>query len=160
MRTNIIQNMQSLTIKIVLITALLLAGLLAVNPGQAEASDMPVEYPSGTLTSNQTWTNDKVWFLYDMVTVPDGVTLTIQPGTIVKMFYTTGIQVNQGGTLDANGSSSQKIVFTSFRDDSVGGDSDYSGPSGGANGDYNGAVSVSGGVANVGYIGFAGSFSG
>lgn len=43
-----------------------------------------VQTVSGTITSNTTWTSDKVWELDGQVDVAPGVTLTIQPGTFVK----------------------------------------------------------------------------
>jgi len=38
----------------------------------------------GSITSNTTWTADKKYLLNGFVYVEEGVTLTIQPGTIIK----------------------------------------------------------------------------
>ncbi len=39
---------------------------------------------SGEITANTTWTSDKVYLLQGFVYVVNGVTLTIQPGTIIR----------------------------------------------------------------------------
>lgn len=44
--------------------------------------------------------------------VPDGVTLTIKPGTVLKFKDNTGISVSTNGTIDAVGTPDSMIVFT------------------------------------------------
>ncbi len=66
------------------------------------------------------------------LTVPGGESLTVAPGTIVKFpleFGSGRFQVD--GVLISEGTSSNKVVFTSWKDDSFGGDS---------NGDANASV--------------------
>ncbi|MDO8624140.1 MAG: alpha/beta fold hydrolase [bacterium] len=60
-----------------------------------------------------------------LLTVAPGVTLTIDPGVIVKFAAYNGITVQ--GTLRALGTESNPIIFTSLQDDSVGGDTNGDG---------------------------------
>lgn len=76
-----------------------------------------VELHGGTLTQNETWTDDKVHVVYQTVVVPSIYTLFIEPGTVVKFMTGAGIDISQGGAFFANG-----IVFTHINDDTVGGD--------------------------------------
>ncbi len=58
---------------------------------------------SGTLGSSQTWGTSCI-YVVNNVTIPDSVTLTIDPNAIIKIASSDeGIQVNSGGTLDAEG---------------------------------------------------------
>src|SRR5262249_13702067 len=76
-----------------------------------------------------------VYWLSGNVTVPTGKTLTIAAGQIVKAPYgNENILVN--GTLRATGTVAQPVIFTSYRDDSAGGDTDNSGATNGINGDW------------------------
>ncbi len=50
----------------------------------AEPEESNTVNKSGTITSNETWTADKIWVLNGRVVVASGATLTIEPGTIVK----------------------------------------------------------------------------
>lgn len=79
------------------------------------------EVISGNITDNTTWTNDKIWELDGKVYVIEGVTLTIEPGTIIKGQPSTGssasaLIIAQDATLIADGSASEPIIFTSSLD--------------------------------------------
>ncbi len=69
-----------------------------------------------------TWSSDSIYVIkdYDFWV---NATLTIEPGTVIK-FTSNGayMSVASDGTVIANGSSSEKIVFTSIKDDENGGD--------------------------------------
>lgn len=58
------------------------------------------------------------------LTVPGGESLTVKPGTIIKfpLEYGSG-RFRVDGVLISEGTSSNKVVFTSWKDDSFGGDS-------------------------------------
>jgi len=65
-----------------------------------------------------TLTNDKVWYLVGRTSVEYGVTLTIQPGTIIKGNSGTGANataliIARGAKINAQGTPQQPIIFTS-----------------------------------------------
>lgn len=76
---------------------------------------------SGILTEDETWTSNNIYILDGKVVVDDGVTLTIEPGTIIKGEKGQGTEasalvVDQGGKLMANGTADAPIIFTSIDD--------------------------------------------
>jgi len=76
---------------------------------------------SSNITQNTTWTSDNVYELAGRITILDGVTLTIEAGTIIKGQAGTGanataLLVARGGKINAIGTSSQPIIFTSVAD--------------------------------------------
>lgn len=70
---------------------------------------------SDSTNQNVTFTSDKVWLLVGFVKVQNGATLTIQPGTIIKGDKPTKatLIIERGGKINAAGTSTQPIVFTS-----------------------------------------------
>lgn len=76
---------------------------------------------TGSITSNETWTAGNMYELVGKVVVESGVTLTIQPGTIIKGKEGSGtlasaLVIAQGGQINAVGTPSQPIIFTSVLD--------------------------------------------
>ncbi len=76
---------------------------------------------SGILTADETWTSDRVWVISGRVVVPDGITLTIEAGTLIKA--ETGQETNasalvvaRGGKIMAEGTAENPIIFTSILD--------------------------------------------
>jgi len=85
------------------------------------------------ITENTTWTKaNSPYILYgDDRQVAEGVTLTIEPGVVVK-FFSWGNRFWINGHLDADGNPPpfdvlDPIVFTSYKDDQNGGDSNDNG---------------------------------
>lgn len=77
---------------------------------------------TGTLSADETWESGKTYILKDRVTVPSGVTLTIEAGVVVKGEAGTGanasaLLIARGGTLNANGTAASPIIFTSIADE-------------------------------------------
>lgn len=82
---------------------------------------------SGTISTNTTWTKtNSPYIVTGNVSVASNVTLTIEPGVVVK-FRSTSLSLGQGAQLVAAGTSAEPIVFTSSKDDSYGGDSNGDG---------------------------------
>jgi len=74
------------------------------------------------IISNTTWTSDNVYELAGRITVVNGVTLTIEPGTIIKGQAGTGsnataLLIARGGKIIADGTSNLPIIFTSVADE-------------------------------------------
>jgi parallel beta-helix repeat protein len=80
---------------------------------------------SGNITTDTTWTVANSPYVASQVTVSSGVTLTVEPGTVVKFAQGSNLKVN--GTLRAEGTQAAPIVFTSFKDDDYGGDTNNDG---------------------------------
>ena len=81
----------------------------------------------GALAGSETWTSDSLREITENVTVPSGATLTLEAGAIVKFHPGTGLNVLPGGKLVTRGTAVQPVVFTSFRDDAWGGDTNEDG---------------------------------
>ncbi|MEZ0612127.1 IPT/TIG domain-containing protein [Fibrella sp. WM1] len=78
---------------------------------------------TGNISANETWTADNVYLIRGFTYVKAGATLTIQPGTVIKggdaTLDPTGQQkggtliIEQGAKIDAKGTATAPIVFTS-----------------------------------------------
>lgn len=91
---------------------------LTVDPDRIVVTD--------DITENTTWSSDKTYVLDGLVFVDPGVTLTIESGTVVKARPQGDISnedgasaliVRRDGTINADGSSDNPIIFTSTQDD-------------------------------------------
>jgi hypothetical protein len=83
---------------------------------------------SETISNDTIFNSDDLPFIINNLNIPVGKTLTIEPGTIIKMndhYFTGSISVN--GNLIAKGTKDKKIYITSLRDDTVGGDTNGDG---------------------------------
>ena len=77
---------------------------------------------TSNITSNTTWFSDTIYQLGGRITVEDGATLTIQPGTVIKGEAGTGanataLLIARGGKLIAEGTPQLPIIFTSVADE-------------------------------------------
>lgn len=89
-----------------------------------EPPEVPTVVVDANISTNTTWTKDKVYELATRVTVLSGVTLTIEAGTIIKGQPGTGanataLLVARGGMLMAEGTANEPIIFTTTSDDIV-----------------------------------------
>ncbi|MDP4964402.1 MAG: hypothetical protein NWQ55_04975 [Salibacteraceae bacterium] len=76
---------------------------------------------TGELTANETWTANNIYVLDGRVVVSNGVTLTIEPGTIIKgaegqETEASALIVARGGKLMAEGTAAEPIIFTTVLD--------------------------------------------
>ncbi|MBN2746248.1 MAG: hypothetical protein JXR34_05950 [Bacteroidales bacterium] len=77
---------------------------------------------SSNITANTTWTKDKVYELAGRISVVDGVTLTIEAGTVIKGqagagSNATALLIARGGKLMAEGTATLPIIFTTVADE-------------------------------------------
>ncbi|MCO6477823.1 MAG: DUF1735 domain-containing protein [Phaeodactylibacter sp.] len=77
---------------------------------------------TSNITADATWTADKTYVLGGRISVVDGVTLTIEPGTIIKGEAGTGpnataLLIARGAKLMAEGTADAPIIFTSIADE-------------------------------------------
>lgn len=101
----------------------LIAALTVAVGFQASNAQVTVQ---DDITANTTWTSDNVYLLDGLIFVDSLVTLTIEPGTVIKGLeqssITTGdgasaLIVRRGATLNAVGTVTSPIIFTSELDD-------------------------------------------
>jgi hypothetical protein len=103
--------------------AFLLCLLPAVAFGQLSDDGLPVKaITDASIVGTVVFSSDTVYNLQGFVFVDAGETLEIEPGTIIKANTGQGVNataliVSQGGTIDAQGTASLPIIFTSIDDD-------------------------------------------
>ena len=97
--------------------------VVASNGDDTEASEpvmitlgVPEARLSGTLETDRTLHSDTTYYLQGVVTVPEGVILTVEEGTLILgdvTYQPTALIVKRGGMIEANGTAENPIVFTS-----------------------------------------------
>ena len=128
-------------------SATLFAGVvLFIFPASARAETIV----SSDIISDTTWTlAGSPYVVSGFLEIDSSVTLTIEPGVVVK--FDTGAELSVSGDLRAEGTESQPIYFTSFLDDTVGGDT---------NGDSSGTVPAARDWVHIGFApGAEGTFT-
>jgi len=103
---------------------------------EVATSQGTVKVNATVLTKNQTWTRDRVYILANNVIVSNGVTLRIEPGTLIRAEYPTvgqgvgaeaaltpadpgALVIARGGSIIAAGTAEAPIIFTSMDDPNV-----------------------------------------
>lgn len=105
------------------IMMLLMSASYAFGQCTNEPGKTLVFVPIGDIAVNTNWTSNNVYVLQGPTYVISGVTLTIQPGTIIKGI--TGLApgavasliVERGATIIANGTAQDPIIWTACTDD-------------------------------------------
>jgi hypothetical protein len=101
-----------------------LAGSSTSAPSSEASVTTPVNPASGSaditgdITSSRTLTSDTTYTLKGFIHVTNGATLTIQPGTLIKGDFNTlgsSLFIMRGAKINAVGTASSPIVFTSSR---------------------------------------------
>jgi len=106
------------------------------------------------IVSNETWDKAVTYVISGNIEIDPGVTLTIDPGTIIKFDTATPSSLIVNGTLTAEGEEFSDIFFTSLKDDSLtmagdtNGDGNTTSP---AAGNWGGITVNSGGTATFKY---------
>jgi hypothetical protein len=92
------------------ITLFLFAILSVLNALNAQTVNV-----SGEITTNTNWTKNNTYLLNGFIYVKNGATLSIEAGTVIKGDKTSkaAIIITRGSKIDANGTASEPIVFTS-----------------------------------------------
>lgn len=84
------------------------------NGGTTNTNEVTV---AGDITTNTTWTADKIYILNKIIYVTNGATLTIEPGTLIKGSKSTAgsgsLVITRGAKINAVGTADKPIVFTS-----------------------------------------------
>ncbi|WP_248724406.1 hypothetical protein [Seonamhaeicola sp. ML3] len=103
-------------------TPIIIEEVTIINEGGGNTpTGTPVIVKAGGIALDETWTSDNIYELDRRVVVQDGVTLTIEAGTIIKGRAGTGslasaLIVARGGKINAVGTASAPIIFTSTSD--------------------------------------------
>ena len=128
-------------------------GLLNANSGSGNGlNGVQLANDTVTVSSALPWTGNLIPVLTsgcNALTVPAGVTLTLGAGTIIKGQYSGCAFLSVQGSLIGNGTAASPVTFTSWRDDTIGGDTNGDGSATGpVKGDWGGISASPAGAGN------------
>ena len=119
--------MKKLNVKLIALLLVVFAVVVTSCKEDDDDNPDPDPNPSGivvtaNISQNTTWETGNVYVLAGRITVLSGVTLTIEPGVIIKGQAGTGanataLLVARGAKLMAEGTANQPIIFTSVADE-------------------------------------------
>jgi hypothetical protein len=119
--------MKKLNVKLIALLLVVFAVVVTSCKEDDDDNPGPDPNPSGivvtaNISQNTTWETGNVYVLAGRITVLSGITLTIEPGVMIKGQAGTGanataLLVARGATLLAEGTSDQPIIFTSVADE-------------------------------------------
>ena len=81
------------------------------NYGNEMLLDGDIIIVDSDITSNQIWTGNNIYHIVADINIQ--ALLVIEPGTVVKFAYDTGMFINNGGTLISCGTPDNPIIYTS-----------------------------------------------
>ncbi|MBL7560588.1 hypothetical protein JAO71_12340 [Olleya sp. YSTF-M6] len=92
-----------------------------INNNNSSTEDTSCIVKSGGIAIDETWTADNCYIIDRKVVVQEGVTLTIEPGTIIKgragqQSLSSALIIARGGKIMAEGTAAQPIIFTAEAD--------------------------------------------
>ncbi len=88
----------------------LIPRLLTIQ-SSANLSPLSASVPvGGSILTHTTWISSNVYVVNNNIGIASGITLTIEPGTVIS--FTGNYALNVGGTLFADGEASHPITFT------------------------------------------------
>lgn len=102
---------------------------LEVDPNDVSADGTQIVRISCNVDENTTWSSDNIYYLNGRISVTSGATLTIEPGTVIKAAggsgaFASALIVSRNGKINAAGTASNPIIFTSADDDIEPGDNE------------------------------------
>src|SRR3989344_4422214 len=89
---------------------------------------LPITTVTGPITQNTTWSGGQVYLINSGLVINPNVILTINPGAVIKLADESQY-IDVQGTISVQGTAASPIYFASYKDDTIGGDSNGDGAS-------------------------------
>lgn len=92
--------------------------IIDVNPVDSRSIQEGVITVEENITGDVTWTSGNTYLLNDMLSVTNNATLTIEPCVVIKAANgATGLIIDKGAKINAQGTAECPIIFTSAADE-------------------------------------------